>query len=316
MNVRSARGGMCWNQRRALGILAVLLLTVGPGAWLAGPAHAEAPQGTDAASQPPAPSTVWDKIQTAMNAVYGFIWPMAVTLAGVGTATMAGFQMVKDLFHVRRWFNRRAVGEWLSGRATEVAREWARTHTPGVRDARPDAGELAREARASLEGLATAGAADALYSLEIDKLAGQINAAARMALDLPKNHKSLLRCLAAQAEPTDLDRILEPPVLPARTEPEKQKVTDYLEAKNRIATYIQRTLDGFQIMADYRWTHWNQTWVFWINFAFVLLLWAVYARLGGRVAIGAVAITALLGGFVAPVAKDLVSALQSLKGRR
>lgn len=197
-------------------------------------------------------------------------------------------------------------------------REWLKDR------AAAKAGINLNKAGESLVKLATAGDADALYSLEIDKLAGQINAAARMALDYPKGHEDLIHCLAAQADAGDLQKVLNPPATPApsASDDEKKRARDqaavYLEAKNRVATHIQRTLDGFQIMQEYRWKHWNQVWAFWLNFAFVMIVLLVNSyRAGGyRTDTPAYVLVAILGGFAAPVAKDLVSALEALKGRK
>jgi hypothetical protein len=250
--------------------------------------------------------TAWDHIQVALDRVYDLTWPMATALAGVGIATMAVFQMAKDLFHVRRRFYQKRVREWLKDRAAAK---------PGIN---------LNKAEESLVTLATAGDAGALYSLEIDKLAGQINAAARMALDYPRGHEDLIHGLAAQADAGDLQKVLNPPASPApsASDEEKKRARDqaavYLEAKNRVATHIQRTLDGFQITQEYRWKHWNQVWAFWLNFAFVMAVLIVNSyRAGGyRTDTPAYLLVALLGGFVAPVAKDLVSALEALKGRK
>src|SRR5207248_7711583 len=59
--------------------------------------------------------------------------------------------------------------------------------------------------------LATAGKADALYSLPIDQLAGQLSVAAQSVLDFPRNNPDLLLVLSAGAETADLIRFLAPP---------------------------------------------------------------------------------------------------------
>jgi hypothetical protein len=251
--------------------------------------------------------SVWGQIQVALDRAYALTWPMATALAGVGTATMAAFQMFKDLCHVRREFNRGRVRKWLELRA--AAKQ----------------GVSVDNAQGSLVRLATAGDDEALYSLVADKLAGQINAATRMALDSPKGHEDLISCLAAQADPHDLAAVLNPPspALPSAGEEEKKRARDqataYLEAKNRVATHIQRTLDGFQISLDYQWTHWNQRCAFALNFVFVMVVLATNSVRAGvwyRTDAPAYFLVAILGGFVAPVAKDIVSALEALKGRK
>ena len=251
--------------------------------------------------------SVWGQIQAALDRAYALTWPMATALAGVGTATMAAFQMFKDLLHVRREFNRGRVRRWLELRA--AAKQ----------------GINVDNAQRSLIRLATAGDTEALYSLVPDKLVGQINAAARMALDSPKGHEDLISCLASQADPNDLAAVLNPPSSPLASASEEEKkwardqATAYLEAKNRVATHIQRTLDGFQISLDYQWTHWNQMCALALNFVFVMAVLATNSVRAGvwyRTDAPAYILVAILGGFVAPVAKDLVSALEALRGRK
>lgn len=293
-------------KRLVLGILLILGATGATGGFLMA---AEAPSPAPGRG---AETSVWGHLQIALDRVYGLVWPMATALAGVGTATMAAFQMGKDLFHVRREFNRSRVRRWLELRAGEAAKLGL---TERVNVERAENG---------LVLLGTAGDADALYSLEIDKLAGQINAAARMALDSPRGCEEIIYCLAAQADRDDVRQVLRPPASPAPSASDEVKrrardeAAPYLEAKNRVATHIQRTLDGFQIMLDYRWKHWNQAWAFWLNAGFVMsvLLVNSYRTGGYRSDTPAYVAVAILGGFVAPVAKDLVSALEALKGRK
>jgi len=297
---RSGRRRLGGGSYIVFGIILILGMAVGSSGFLMAAGTRQ-----PGAAKPEDPS-VWGQIQTALDRAYALTWPLATALAGVGTATMAAFQMVKDLFHVRREFHRNRVRKWFQRRAAA---------TTGVH---------AKEAEESLVRLATAGDDDALYSLEVDKLAGQINAAARMALDSPQGNRDLIYCLAAQADSDDLTKVLNPPasVSASASDAEKKQARDqaasYLEAKNRVATHIQRTLDGFQIMLDYQWKYWNQKWAFGLNFAFVMALLLVNSyRAGGyRTDTPAYLLVALLGGFVAPVTKDLVSALETLKGRK
>src|SRR5437762_12779209 len=99
----------------------------------------------------------------------------------------------------------------------------------------------------------------------------------------------------------------------------QRELTPWIDAKNRVAHQVQRALDGAQIAINYRWTYLNRVAVFALNAIFVgialryilkpatpgdwltsLILWLFLT---------------ILSGFLAPVAKDLVSALQQLKTR-
>ncbi len=239
---------------------------------------------------------VWSAIQTALDDYVKYLWPMAVALAGVGIATMAALQMVKDLFRLQWYFNRWQVRRWLSQRAR-------RCHEHDASFS-PDAGW----AHVQLITLATAGDEDAFYSLDCQQIAAQMAAASQIALDYPRLYIHLFLCLAAEAEPADVRRVLGPPPRPAA------KIA-WIAARNRVAHQVQRTLDGLQISLTNRWKRSNQVVSYMLNVLFVMLaLRSLNAKLTSMPIVDSM-LVALLSGFLAPVAKDLVTALQQLRSR-
>ena len=239
---------------------------------------------------------VWSAIQTALDDYVKYLWPMAVALAGVGIATMATLQMVKDLLRLQWYFNRWQVRRWLAERAR-------RCHEHDASFA-PDVGR----AHAELITLATAGDEDAFYSLDGQQIAAQMGAASQIALDYPRLYADLFLCLAAEAEPADIRRVMGPPPRP----PAKQA---WIAARNRVAHSVQRTLDGLQISLTNRWKHWNQTVSYALNVLFVMVaLRSVNTKITSAPVVDSM-LVALLSGFLAPVAKDLVTALQQLRSR-
>jgi len=239
---------------------------------------------------------VWSAIQTALDDYVKYLWPMAVALAGVGIATMATLQMVKDLFRLQWYFNRWQVRRWLGQRA-------GRCHEHDASFA-PDAGW----AHGELITLATAGDEDAFYSLDCQQIAAQMAAASQIALDYPRRYTDLFLCLVAEAEPADVKRVLGPPPRPAAKDA-------WIGARNRVGHQVQRTLDGLQISLTNRWKRSNQVVSYMLNVLFVMLaLRSLNARLTSMPIVDSMLI-ALLSGFLAPVAKDLVTALQQLRSR-
>ena len=79
---------------------------------------------------------------------------------------------------------------------------------------------------------------------------------------------------------------------------------------------IQRNVDAFQIRVGYRWQWWMKTVSlavsFLLSFAGLLLFWKHGSLHGANRALMALLI-AVLSGFLAPVARDLVAAVQSLR---
>lgn len=254
----------------------------------------------------------WEAIQRTLDQFYGGLWQIATALAGVGIATMALLQVIKDVGHLHWYFNRHEITRWLQHRArmqngADSERVFVRAHT-------------------SLIALATAGDERVLYSLDTPQLTGQIAAAAQVVMDHPTEYPDLYRCLAAQASGADVDRLLQTPPQPASAtagEDEKsarqRELTPWIDAKNRVGHQIQRALDGLQIAIDYRWKYLNQVIAFVLNAVFVAVaLSYILTPASARDRVTSVLawlFLTILSGFLAPVAKDLVSALQQLKGR-
>lgn len=239
---------------------------------------------------------VWTAIQNALDNYVGYLWPLAVALAGVGIATMATLQMFKDLFRLQWYFNCWQVRRWL-GRRARRAHEHDPTFTP-------DAGG----AHAELVTLATAGDGDALYSLDTQQVPAQMAAASQIALDYPRRYVHLFLCLAAEADPRDVKRLLGPAPRPAAKDA-------WIAARNRVGHQVQRTLDGLQISLTNQWRSLNQVVSYGLNVLFVMLaLRSLNARLTSTPIVDSM-LVALLSGFLAPVAKDLVTALQQLRAR-
>ncbi len=236
-------------------------------------------------------------IESALSAIGSNWYNLLVALVGVGIVTMALLQLLKDLLPTRRWFQR----WWLT-------RFWLQAHAAALGLGPP----AAEEARRRLVDLATAGDEQALFSLPVEQLAGQLNAATQAVLDRPKEHAVLVRLLARRADPDDVELIL-------RKRPtEPAALARFLEARNRVAQQIQRSLDAVQISMGYRWQ--------WIlqGLSVVLSAAIIFAGLtvyGGGLQfwrtdrIAYAFFVSVLGGFVAPVARDLVAAIQSLRGR-
>lgn len=252
-------------------------------------------------------------------------------LTGISVLAMAIIETVKGILPVHRWFNHHRVAKiWLVSNAKraegtlgdqEVKRTLEDENVRKILD--PKLAEELRLGRIDPENmldklvrLATAGDGKALLSLPAEQLAGQINAAAQVAIDYPEKYLDLLLCLASQADKSDFITIIKP--IPDKSDPAfeeaKRKAVD---ARNRISHQVQRNLDGFQISLTYRWKLWNQIAAFVLSGILISLAFATYLRqpLFGKKWF-LYFVVGFIGGFVAPVAKDLVTALETLRSRR
>jgi hypothetical protein len=265
---------------------------------------------------PPAAQSVTQGLQILTH----WILILAVPLAGIGALSMALIQTAKNMLPLRRWFQRNRVENWLAHRATAAATAAGAPNSVSIAQAKSD-----------LVHLATAGDASALYSLPVEQLCGQINASTQVLLDYPSLHWNLLRCLASEAHPPDLALINppDPAVHAARkmflrkpavtlTDAEHNQVDDYVAARNRVSHQIQRAVDALQISVSFRWK-------FWMQLASILLSAALgvatlliggadgQINLSSRGQCGLIVLTAILSGFLAPVARDLVAALEQIR---
>ena len=220
----------------------------------------------------------------------------AISIAAVGLLAMALLQGVKDMLPVRRWFHRAFVRAWLEHKAGTHAA------TAGVTP-RVDA------ALADLIELATTGDAHALFDLPIEQLCGQASAAAAQGLDYPARHEDLLRCLAASADPRDVDLVLRAP----EQEPSDVGAADgaraaLIDARTRVMHQVQRSLDALQIAAGFRWKWYMQLAAFAFSYAVTAVAVLASNETGtvGQRLIVAVPL-GLVGGFVAPVARDFIA---------
>lgn len=251
-----------------------------------------------------------------LNELMGTVWLVLAASAGLGVVTMAIVQLVKDLLPIRESWQKR----WVETRVNERARE---------------ACVCAARALDDLIRLASANNPRALYSLPIEQLAGQANAAAQAVLDFPARHKDLLMVMAAGADSADVEILLStppPPPPPLRAEaasggPEaaQQRTQEeergkFADARNRVAHQVQRNLDALQIVMSVRWKFRLQLLSILVSVvcAFivtvVLFPWPETPR-GWMEAGLKVGLIGILGGFLSTVVRDLVAAIQGTRGR-
>jgi hypothetical protein len=254
-------------------------------------------------------------------------------IAAVGVLSMAIIQTIKDMLPVRNWFQQYFLETWLqqkAGDAQKASTEWMTTAKGGlawfsVERERTDPpaddkyfleSPRVDKAEKDLFRLATDGDDKALYDLPIEQLCGQLNSAAQMVLDSPIDHPDLFRCLASMADTVDVARVMFPAkeakgARPLNDEEPRKRHDNYVDARTRVTHQIQRAIDALQIRVAFRWK-------FTLQIASILLSGAIAGigvwifGKGTHPILSSVGI-AILGGFLAPVARDLVAALQQLR---
>lgn len=222
----------------------------------------------------------------------GPILSIALVLAAAGSMAMAILQIIKEITPIRQWFHRAKLLGWIR------VRQGDETVLDGLVE------------------LATGGDAKAFFDLAAEQLVGQINAASQIAVDYPHQHERLLRVLAAGASEADFDMVIgNGGKVPA----DSSIAADFHDARNRIGHRIQRNLDGLQISVSARWRWWMQTVSIVITAALIQVA-LVAALQRNNIEYGWFSWTMLLslllgiaGGYLAPIARDLVAALQNMR---
>lgn len=261
------------------------------------------------------PSDSAAAINKLVSAVSDHTYSFFTAVAAVGVLSMAILQTIKDLFPVRQWFQRFWVRSWLDEPPTRA----------GIQETPPPPGfdEAARgkheEAERDLIQLATDGYESAFYDLPIEQLCGQMNAAAQAVLDNPRNHVALLLHLARNANPDDIAVVISPPeqIRDARANlgpAERSEFDRYVDARNRVTHHIQRAIDALQVSAGFRWKYLLQVSSIILSALIAGLAVFMFSAIEGVLSkLVATVAVAILGGFLAPVARDLVASLQQLR---
>ena len=231
-------------------------------------------------------------------------------MAAIGVAAMALIQAAKDVFPIRRLYQRYRLEKWMAEGAQEAQVKFAASL--------PDAngvGVNPRRAWKDLVALSVDGDENALLDLSIEQLCGQMSAAFQMVLDYPKQYRDLLLIAGSFASPADMNEVLntDRSMIARGDGPPTVEQIRWADARNRITHQLQRAVDGFQIATGYRWTFWMKISSFVVSA--ILAMLAVQTKGNGVIShVGVIAFTAVLAGFLAPIARDLAATLQRLRG--
>lgn len=237
-----------------------------------------------------------------IEGISGRILDYALVLAAVGTITVALIELIKVVTRGRLLFHRSMIDRWIEGN---------------------DA------VRLELLVLAAGGAenASALYDQPSEKMLGQIQAAANVALDFPQVYPDFYALLTRGSATVDANadherwRRFAPrmaqgiPTEPTAKAQFEADARDSTQARARLGNLVTRKLDALQTRIDYVWARLNQT------VAVVCGALLLYVALPAVVNSSPVPATtrwlmAVIGGLIAPFAKDVVNKLSGLQVRR
>jgi hypothetical protein len=241
------------------------------------------------------------------------VWRLALTAIAIATLATAVVQLLKDLLPVRRWFQRFFLRKWFRDRS--VTKSVAPTSAPTKSTAASPV--PFEDAERELIRLATGGDYNAFYDLEPAQLCGQMNSAAQAALAYPNRHSALLRFLAPEAKEEDIEIVTGTTDSGAATnltvaagQPDDGNAP--MDARNRLAHHLQRSIDALQISMSFQWKFVVQILVYIICLGASLVI--VYlVNPPARYSLIEVLTITIVAGFLSPVISDLVAVINRLR---
>ena len=275
-----------------------------------------AAHAADAAASAPAAAASVPDADLALKAITQIAQTAlayAAVLTAAGTVAMAFVELIKAVFDLRQFFQRSRLNRWLGKQKDQVLPELLYLAI----------GDKDHES--------------VLCGQPIEKLMGQLQAAARIALDYPEKFPKLFAFLtssdlesgapnAAPATVAPADRtawkthaqavhnisahlaaVVPSVTAPSVTAPPPpaQSASDAAQAKARLASLVGRKLDGFQLRTEYWWSRFNQALSMVIS---VGVVW-IAAQQGLHLSQGEALAVGFLGGLLAPFAKDFSQSL-------
>lgn len=262
----------------------------------------------------------------------------ALALVAVGALSMALVEALKGIFKLRASYHERSLKRWLSEALTQYIDPEKLSSSEPLKDTCTSVSSIADEGIRQIVSLATGvpprqvttqgsplgvftiSPERSLYTLPLEKMMGQIQESTEIILDNPQMYKSAYILLTGTAHLEDAEKWYlsksldteDGPVPPPAIDPQV-----LAKVGNRIQQSVQRQLDTFQLRTDYLWARWNQIASFLIGAG--VLFGAIYtsrtAYTETTYDLPEMILLSILGGFTAPVAKDLVTNLRKVKSR-
>lgn len=240
-----------------------------------------------------------ESVKSVVGALNGFGdgGSLFIALTMIGSLTMAIIQIIKDLSPALEAFQRRFLTSWIAAQAAKSGRT----------------GVAPQDSQKMLVDLATGGNDQAFYELPTEKLVAQMNAAAHLALDYPQHYLPLLAVLSAGVADEDFKLVTN--VGSARAAVSDGKLPpEYTDARTRLSHMVQRNLDGLQISMGSRWRLCLQGWAMVLSIGLTEVAIFIQADSTEMLKTAfAGLLLGIVGGYMAPVARDLVAAVQSLR---
>ena len=271
-----------------------------------------------------------DKILQTVGSMSDFILQYALALAATSVLAMALLEAWKSVFKTRERFHMRQLYQWISQAPVPAATS---------QDATPGPGGLHDQVYRQLVLLTTGQDLDAryaldrirgdrfellpsnaLFALELERMLGQMQEAADIALSNPTVYPQLYRFLTQGASEDDISSWQQESTrVPEEDSENRQAMKQRVDAFSRLNKLVKRRLDSLQITMKYQWARRNQAWsialggaLLFVSLAYIEISASAWALINPLTWLR-IFVASLVGGILAPVAKDLVVALKKVR---
>lgn len=238
-------------------------------------------------------------LKNATDTIGGNWWHYAATIAAVSALSTAFVEFLKAVLDARRWFHEGRLRAWLPKSALD---------------------QLVFLAIGDWKSL------DALCSQPIEKMMGEIQPAANIALDAPEQYLELFQFLtstdlysaggrsggaleedlAAADRRKHRERAAVTPSVSSVNAPPDPQALDAAKARLRLASLMSRKLDAFQVRTGYYWDRLNQLVAVVVS---VIVVFVALSMLGTGTPSLATLAFGLVSGIISPYMKDLATNL-------
>jgi hypothetical protein len=237
-----------------------------------------------------------DQLVAGLNNITTWVKTWGIPLAAIGTISMALLETAKNIFPLRRRFQESRFCAFLEKKNCKTF----------------------EKAEQDLVDLVAAGDRFAFYNSEIEQMCNQIKNGLTAVLDYPTAHEALISCLAAKASDDDIHLLFHPPhpdtflkAAQLSTAEEKEQIRKFAAAKTRVGVEMRCAVDAMQSSIGFRWKRRMRIIALVLSAIVGVVALNLGANPGLRPSLGATIVIGLLAGFLAPVAKDLVAAVES-----
>jgi hypothetical protein len=241
-------------------------------------------------------ATTNDQLVTGLNNITTWVKTWGIPLAAIGTISMALLETAKNVLPLRRRFQETRFCVFLKEKNCKTF----------------------ENAEQDLVDLVAAGDRFAFYNSEIEQMCNQIKNGLTAVLDYPTAHEELISCLAAKASEDDIYLLFHPPhpdtflkAAQHSTPEEKEQIRKFAAAKTRVGVEMRCAVDAVQSSIGFRWKQRMRLIALVLSAILGVVALNIGANPGLRPSLGATIVIGLLAGFLAPVAKDLVAAVES-----